>query len=450
MEINSPAKSQVTRRDFLQTTVTTAALASGLLSARPVQAAGGKPALLGGVPVHSGKWPAWPISDEQDEAELVRVLRSGNWFRYSNGGQGQVAAFEQLWAKEIGTPYCQATNSGTSALVASLAALEIGPGDEVLVPTYTFVATINCVLLHHALPVFVDSDPETAQMDARKIEERINENTRAILPAHIGGGPCEMDQILDIARRRSLKVVEDACQAQTASWKGQRLGSLGDFGCFSFQNSKNMTSGDGGALATNDRVLYARARAFQNNGSGTAEDDGQRTSNGCNIRLTEFQGAVLLGQLRRNELLSKRREEHAASLDELLSGIMGIRPKRSYEGTTRHGYHLYILDFDADHFAGMTKAKFVQAMQAEGIPLSSGYTALNRHPAIERFLNAPGFKRIYSEQRLHEYREQNRCPANDLMLENTCCYRRRCFSGPGRTWNRSLPQSIAFNGTPAI
>jgi dTDP-4-amino-4,6-dideoxygalactose transaminase len=415
-----PAASSVSRRDFLQATVGTAAVAGGLLSARPALAAGGKPALLGGTPVHPGKWPGWPISDEHEEAGLREVLRSGNWFRYAAGEHSRVAAFEELWAKDVGTTYCQATNSATSALVASLAALEIGPGDEVLVPPYTFIASINCVLLHHALPVFVDSDPETAQMDAGKIEERINENTRAVLPVHLGGAPCDMDRILAIAKRRGLKVVEDACQAHTAAWKDRRVGSLGDAGCFSFQNSKNITSGDGGVLTTNDQKLYERARAFQNQGFGTPQDDGARTSNGANLRLTEFQGAVLLAQLARNEMLTKRREENGAYLNELLNAISGIRPKKSYPGTTRHGYHLYIFDYDPDRFAGMSKVRFLQALQAEGIAVGGGYTALNKQPFVERFLNARGFKRIYSPKRLADYREQNHCPANDRMIENTC------------------------------
>jgi len=315
-------------------------MTGGLMSARSVLAGGGKPALLSGTPIHSGQWPGWPISDEHDQAVLQEVLRSGQWNRYYAGDHSRVAAFEQQWAKEVGTQYCQATNSGTSALAASLAALEIGPGDEVLVPVYTFVATVNSVLMHHALPVFVDTDPETAQMDAGKLEARITDQTRAILPVHLGGSPCDMDRILAVAARHRLKVVEDACQAHTAEWRGRRVGSWGDAGCFSFQMSKNMTSGDGGALTTNDKMLYVRARGFQNSGNGLADDDGIRTSNGSNLRMSEFHGAIMLGQLGRNDLLTKRREENGAYLNELLTAIPGVRPKKTYPLTTRHGYHL--------------------------------------------------------------------------------------------------------------
>jgi perosamine synthetase len=413
------SNSHVSRRSFLETTAGAAAVAGGLLLTRPVLASATRPALLGGVPAHSGQWPGWPVSSALEEEGLQKVLRSGNWFRGRAGDKGMVAEFERQWARDVGAPYCQATNSGTASLVCALAAMQIGPGDEVLVPPYTFIATINCVLVHHALPVFVDSDPETAQIDAGKLEERINENTRAILPAHIGGAPCDMDRILAIARTRGLKVIEDACQAHTAEWNGKRVGALGDAGCFSFQNSKNLTSGDGGAMTTSDPLVHARAAAFHNNGY-SKNDDGVRTSNGMNLRLTEFQGALLLAQLSRNLEFTRRREENGAYLNQLLEAIPGVRPKKTYPGTTRHGYHLYMFDYDPDGFAGMSKSRFLQALSAEGIPVSGGYSALNKQPFIEQFLNAPGFQRIYSAQRLKDYREQNHCQANDRMIENTC------------------------------
>jgi dTDP-4-amino-4,6-dideoxygalactose transaminase len=360
------------------------------------------------------------VSDALEEDGLREVLQSGKWYRYAAGEKGKVAEFERQWAADVGVPYCQATNSGTSSLVCALAALQIGPGDEVLVPPYTFIATVNAVLVHHALPVFADTDPDTAQMDPGSLESRINENTRAILPVHIAGAPCDMDRILAIAKTHGLHVVEDACQAHTAAWNGKRVGSLGDAGCFSFQNSKNITSGDGGALTTNDRMIYARAQAFQNNGSSPVKDDGAKTSNGMNLRLTEFQGALLLAQMTRNAELTRRREENGAYLNDLLNAVPGVRAKRTYPGTTRHGYHLYMFDFDPEQFAGMSKSLFLKALAAEGVPASGGYTALNKQPFVEQFLAAPGFQRIYSAQRLKDYREQNECPANDRMIERTC------------------------------
>lgn len=409
----------LSRRRFLQTSVVVAGAASTISSPGEVLGASQQPAVLGGTPIVRDGWPAWPITDEHEDRALQRVLESGNWYRYAAGDSSRVAQFEQSWAKDVGTPHCQATSSGTSALVTALAALDIGPGDEVLVPPYTFVATINAVLAHHALPVFVDSDPETALMDPDQIEQHINGNTQAILPVHIAGAPCEMDRILEIAGRRKLKVVEDACQAHTAAWKGKRVGAIGDAGCFSFQNSKNITSGEGGAVTTGDAMLHANAAAYQNNGSGQ-HDDGARTSNGANLRLTEFQGALLLAQLKRQAELTRRREENGALLNKLLEAVPGVRAKRTYEGTTRHGYHLYMLDYDPDQFAGMSKRRFLAAVGAEGVPISGGYSALNKQPFIEQFLSSRGFGRIYSARRLKKYREQNDCPANDQMITNAC------------------------------
>lgn len=422
---DQPSKTRsVSRRGFLADAAGTTAAVAGVAAssaARSVEVLKpGKPALLGGTAAHSGSWPAWPVSDESEAAGLERVLHSGKWYRYRAGDAGQVAQFERRWAADVDAKFCQATNSGTSALVTALAALGVGPGDEVLVPPYTFVATINCVLLHHALPVFVDSDPETAQMEANGLEERINQNTRAILPTHIGGAPCDMDRIGAIAKRHDLRIVEDACQAHTAQWRGRRVGTLGDAGCFSFQNSKNMTSGDGGAMTTNDAQVYARAEAFHNNGNGHFEDDGAYTAHGCNLRLTEFQGALLMAQFERNDELARRRERNGALLNELLEAIPGVRPKRTYPGTTRHGYHLYIFDFEPDHFSGLTKAQFLRALRAEGVPASGGYSALNEQPFVEQFLSSPGFQRIYSPQRLAEYRQRNRLPGNERLIETTC------------------------------
>src|SRR5690606_18539944 len=218
--------------------------------------------------------------------------------------------------------------------------------------------------------------PETALMDPGQIEQHINKNTRVILPVHIAGAPCEMDRILEIAGRHDLKVLEDACQAHTAAWKGKRVGSIGAAGCFSFQNSKNVTSGEGGAVTTVDEALYANAQAYQNQGSGRLKNDGVRTTNGANLRLTEFQGALLVAQLQRQADLTRRREENGALLNGLLDAIPGVRAKRTYEGTTRHGYHLYMFEYDPEQFAGMPKSRFMEAVRAEGVPISGGYGAL--------------------------------------------------------------------------
>ena len=410
----------VDRRDFLCQAAATAAMGTAALAAcAPSVASADKPALLGGTPVRRGSWPSWPVTDENEEQALNEVLRSGDWYRYRAGEDGTVANFEKSWAETIGTSFCQATANGTSSLITALAALDIGPGDEVLVPPYTFIATVNAVLLLHALPVFVDSDFDTGLMDPDKIEARINPQTRAIIPVHVAGSPCEMDKILAVANHRGLKVVEDACQAHTGEWRGARVGSLGDAGCFSFQNSKNITSGEGGALTTNDQQLLGRAQAFQNNGRSQIGDDGGFTSNGANLRLTEFQAAILLQQQRRLDVQSRLREENAAHLIKLLDGIPGVRAKPTYPGTTRHGYHLFMAEYEPEQFAGMKKSRFLEALRAEGIPASGGYVPTNKMSFVEQFLSSRGFQRIYSAARLDRYRQENTLPANDRLCE-TC------------------------------
>jgi dTDP-4-amino-4,6-dideoxygalactose transaminase len=417
-EKNVDERPALSRRQFVARSAGAAVLAAGL-SAPRAYAATDKPAVLGGTPVRKGPWPKWAISDQSDEQAMVAVLRTGNWFRYA-GKSSTVDQFEAEWARTVGARYCQATNSGTASLITSLGALGIGAGDEVLLPPYTFVATVNCVLLLHALPVFVDSDPTTAQMDTRKIEERINANTRCLLPVHYGGYSCDMDQVMAIARRRNLSVVEDACQSHAGEWKGRRLGTIGDTGCYSFQNSKMLTCGDGGALVTNDEKLYFRAQAFHNNGNAKFKHDGGFTANGGNFRLTQFQGALLLEQLKRFEEQARRREANLNSLNKLLAGIDGIEPKKALAGTTRHGSYLYVFSYEPEKFAGMDKDTFRAAVAAEGVPVDDGYSALNKAPWVERFLSARGFRRIYGEARLRQWREENQLPANDAMIPHTC------------------------------
>ena len=200
----------------------------------------------------------------------MKVLRSGKWNRLDGDCARQ---FEETWAATLGAKHCLATANGTSALIISLNALGVGPGDEVIVPPYTFVATINAVLMQHAIPVFVDTDPETFQIDARKIEAAITERTRCILPVHLGGSPADMDTILEIGRKHNLPVVEDACQAHLAEWRHRKVSTLGALGCFSFQASKNLNSGEGGAILTNDTDLYNVCQSFHNNGRGAPVRD---------------------------------------------------------------------------------------------------------------------------------------------------------------------------------
>ncbi|QQS48206.1 MAG: DegT/DnrJ/EryC1/StrS family aminotransferase [Acidobacteriota bacterium] len=406
-------KRRFTRRTFLASSCAGIA-AGGLSEASPrAVSADELPALLGGSPVRTNSFPSWPVIGDEEEKRLLEALRSRRWNRH---GGSMVDRFEEIWAARLGAKHCLATSSGTSALVASLNALEIGPGDEVIVPPYTFVATINVVLLQHALPVFVDTDRETSQIDAGKIEAAITKRTRAILPVHLGGSVADMDRILDVAKKHNLPVIEDACQSHLAEWRGRKVGTLGSLGCFSLQASKNLNSGEGGAVVGNDENLVEICRSFHNQGRAAANSNMTYARNGDNRRMTEFQAAILLAQLTRLEAQSKIREENAQHLSAKLSEIPGMRPARMYEGVTRNAYHLYMFRYDPEAFSGLPRDKFLKALRAEGIPASGGYTPLNREQFLLEALRSRAYRYIYSEKDLNDLLERNsRLPQNDLL-----------------------------------
>ena len=285
-------------------------------------------------------------------------------------------------------------------------------------PPYTFVATINAVLMHHALPVFVDTDLETFQIDARKLETSIKERTACILPVHLGGAPADMDTILAVPRRHNLPVVEDACQAHLAEWRDKKVGTLGDLGCFSFQASKNLNSGEGGAIVTNRDDLFEQCKSFQNNGRAQANAGFGYLRNGANLRMTEFQAALLSSQLARLEEQSRRREQNAAYLTRQLQEIPGIAPAKTYDGCTRNAYYLYMFRYDRDQFAGVSRARFLQALHAEGIPCSGGNQPLYKEPFLANTLRSRAFQAIYAPKRISEYLEEIQCPVNDRLCES--------------------------------
>lgn len=389
--------------------------------------ASARPAVLGGTPVRTAAFPSWPVQDAREKQAIVSVLESGRWGR---GVGGQVKAFETQYATATGTRHCLATANGTSALLTALAAMGIGAGDEVIVPPYTFVATINAVLMLHALPVFVDTDIETFQIDARKIAAAITPQTRLILPVHLGGSVADMDTIMAAATARNVPVLEDACQSHLAQWKGRHVGSIGKAGCFSFQASKNLNSGEGGAIITNDQALVEKAYAFHNNSRPGSGSDFAYRHVGLNLRLTEFQAALLLAQMTRLEAQSTTRETNAAYLTTQLAQIPGITPAKMYPGVTRNAYHLYMFRYDPAGFAGLPRAAFLKALRAEGIPASSGYSPLNKEPFLANAFASTGFQRIYGAAAIKAMEERNRTPQNDRLCEEAVWLTQTMLLGP--------------------
>jgi len=254
-------------------------------------------------------------------------------------------------------------------------------------------------------------------MDADKIEAAITPQTRCILPVHLGGSPANMDKILEVGRNHNLPVLEDACQAHLAEWRGHKVGTLGDLGCFSFQASKNLNSGEGGAILSNNQEVRQRCESFHNNGHLMSAVWYQYAINGCNHRMTEFQGVLLLEQAKRLEAQSRTRTENATYLTKLLREIPGITPARMYEGCTRNAYHLYMARYDDSQFARVPRSRFLEALEAEGIPCARGYTPLNKEPFMKATLGSRAFRRIYSEKELKEYEERNQCPENDRLCD---------------------------------
>jgi len=393
-------KSTITRRRFLETTSLAGAGLSLSLS-RAAYAADGrdvsasKPALLGGKPACSGSFPGWPVFDQTEEKALLDTLHSGQWYR----GTGKaVSNFEEAYAKLTGAKHCLATSCGTSALTTSLGALEIGPGDEVILPPYTFVATYNVIVLNYALPIFVDSDPETFQIDANKIEAAITERTKAILPVHLGGAAADLDRILEVANKHKIPVIEDACQSHLAEWRGRKVGTWGTGGCFSFQASKNLNSGEGGAVLTNDDGFAEICRSFHNQGRAASAGTGKFAysgTRGSNLRLCEFQGNLLLAQMTRLEEQSRRRTENAVHLTKMLGEIPGILPAKMYEGCTRNAYHLYMFRYKKEHFANMPRAKFMTALGKEGVPCSGGYSPMNKGDYVLGLTRSRHYQKLY-------------------------------------------------------
>ena len=375
-----------------------------------------KLAINGGEKTHSGTWPKWPEWDQSAEPGLLEMFRSGRWWR---GSGEHVEEFERRYAQLMGAKRCLATASGTTALITALQVLGVDAGDEVLVSPYTFIATYNVIFSHKALPVFVDSDPETFLMDPKKIEERITDKCVAIVPVHIYGLPVDMDGVNRVAKGHNLKVVEDACQAWLAEYRGKRTGTLGDLGCFSFQNSKHLASGEGGAILGNDEDVMDRCYAYHNCGRpyGKMKPVSGNQYNGMNYRMQQSQALILMSQMKRIEKDNDVRLANALYLDKKLKEIPGIKPYKLAEGATRAVYHLYPFRYIKEEFNNIPRDKFLKALNAEGIPCSTGYGKQNKDGLIEESLNSKGYKRLFSESRLRQWREANHLPGNDQLCD---------------------------------
>jgi dTDP-4-amino-4,6-dideoxygalactose transaminase len=334
-------------------------------------------ALNGGSPTRTTPFPSWPKFDETDERALAGVLHSGRW-----GMADRIDEFEAAFAAYQEAEYGISLNSGTTALQVALSAVGVGPGDEVIVPSYTFVATASAVAAVGGVPIFVDVLDDTYNIDPASVQEALTERTRAVIAVHIGGQPADLDALGELLADRDIALIEDAAQAHGAAWKGRKIGAIGDLGTFSFQASKNLTAGEGGAVISNNRELADRAWSHHNCGRSRTGAWYEHPRLGSNYRMSEFHAALLLSQLEHLDEQMATRTRNAQLLTSLLAGIEGLTPLKADERVTTHAYHLYVLRFDSERFGGVDRERFIEALNAEGVLCSSGYRPLYREAAF--------------------------------------------------------------------
>ena len=338
-------------------------------------------ALTGGSKVRSQPFTSWPVFDDSDEQRLVRALRSGKWGKL-NGEE--VAEFERRFAALHDCKHAIGVVNGTVSLRIALMAAGIKAEAEVIVPPYTFLATATAVVEANSVPVFADINLKTYNLDPAAVAAAITSKTRAIIPVHMAGQPAEMDELMAIAKKHNLTVIEDAAHAHGASYRGRGVGSIGHLGSFSFQSSKNLTCGEGGIITTNDDKLAEACRSIHNCGRISGGVWYEHHVMSANYRLGEFQGAVLNTQLDRLTDQTETRDRNGQYLAARLKAIPGIYPQERTAATMRHSYHLFLFRVNAHEF-GASRAMILKALAAEGIPVSGGYAIpLYRQPL---FLN---------------------------------------------------------------
>jgi 3-amino-5-hydroxybenzoate synthase len=324
-------------------------------------------------------FPKWPVWDEEELAVVESVVRSDKWWCGSPGERvgENVWEFQREFARFQKAEHCIAVANGTVAIETVLAAFDIGMGDEVIVSDYTFVASASAVVATNAVPIFCDIDPATYLMDVDKIEHLITSRTRAIIAVHLGGNPVEMDRLSEIAKNHGLKIVEDCAHAHGSRFKGKRVGTWGEAGTFSFQASKILTAGEGGAVVCDDSALAEKVYSLSDCGRKPGEYFYSHYSYGSNSRMPEFLAALLRVQLKKFPSQHRKRNENARYLTQKLNSIEGISVMKQTQGTDEMGYYIYPFVFDPRTFGNMTKEAFIEKLHEAGIPTDDCYPPLH-------------------------------------------------------------------------
>lgn len=342
-------------------------------------------AVNGGTPVRTAAYPAWPEWDDRELDAVTSVIRSGTWGGFPEPGTN-ASRFEEAFAAYQGARHGILMANGTVTMEVALKALGIGWGDEVIVPALTFAATAYAPMAAGALPVIVDVEPRTWTIDPALVESAITDRTRAIIPVHLGHQMADMDRLAEIAERHGLAIVEDCAHAPGQQWRGRGAGCIGDFGSFSHQSSKILTSGEGGTLLTGDDELARRAHSIIDCGRAKDPDEKEFTF-GANYRLGELHAAVLVVAMERFPEQQRQRAEAGKELERLAAGIDGVRIMPADERITRWSFYNYILAIDPDAFAGRTNENVCRALEAEGIPAEVQYPPMSRYELFQPSLS---------------------------------------------------------------
>ncbi len=333
-------------------------------------------ALLGGTPVRREPFPPFPVIEEEEIHAAVEVLKSRRLSTFHSNflGGDRIREFEEMFARHHGLRFAIACNSGTAALHMAMVAIGIGPGDEVIVPPYTFTATASAVLMAGGVPVFADVREPDFTLDPQAVERAITPRTKALIPVHLFGAPAEMASLSDLARRHQLRIIEDCAQAPGAQYRGRLVGTFSDLATYSFQETKNMTTGEGGMVLTDDPVLAERCQAVRNHGeilAWGARRDYRSFLLGWNYRMTEIEAAIGICQLRKLKHFNQTRIANACYLTAHLSDLPGLSlPSVHVEDV--HVFHIYTVRFRGAA-VGFSRETFLQALEAEGIPATAGY-----------------------------------------------------------------------------
>ena len=396
-------------------------------------------AVKGGTPVRDAKanpWPKWPVWDQSEAKALLEVLHSGIW-SYNGPKERQ---FNQAFAEFIGSRYALSVANGTVTLQLALEACGVGYGDEVIVPGLTWQATAAAALDINAMPILVDVTEDTWCLDPARVEEAITSRTKAIVPVHLYGNFVDMDAIMPIAGKHGLWVIEDCAHKQGGEWKGQKAGSIGHIGSFSFQLSKLMTAGEGGALTTSDPALWEKLDALRNcgrrpeesaeadKGTGLYGDEGNFIQSG-NYRITDFQAAVLIEQLKRLPQQNRTRDENAIYFNAQLAKLPGVQPMYRDERETTEAYFNFAFRYDRNEFKALPTETFREALGAElgcpveacsepltACPLYAPHTKPSRHTLTEEYFRQIDPKRFELPVCTRIFEQESVCFHHNILM----------------------------------